>query len=84
MSVYTYFIEQDREAGVSVHGELPTEGKVTEVRLYDLRDNMRELGEALRLCREKLEIYREHSDGEYHGGLEHTALIQAVDNLLRV
>ena len=29
----------------------------------------------LRHARDKLEIYRDYSDGEYHGGIEHTKLI---------
>ena len=30
-------------------------------------------------CREKLELYRDHSDGQYHGGIEHTSLIKMID-----
>jgi hypothetical protein len=33
-------------------------------------------------CREKLEINRAHSDGEYHGGMEHTALIRWINEVL--
>ena len=29
----------------------------------------------LQHARDKLEIYRDHSDGAYHGGLEHTKLM---------
>ncbi len=36
----------------------------------------------LRHAREKLEIYRDHSDGQYHGGIEHTALIAMIDRTL--
>lgn len=36
----------------------------------------------LRHAREKLEIYRDHSDGQYHGGLEHTAMIARIDRTL--
>ena len=36
----------------------------------------------LRHAREKLEIYRDHSDGQYHGGIEHTALIAMIDKTL--
>ncbi len=32
----------------------------------------------LKHARDKLEIYRDHSDGAYHGGLEHTALIRNI------
>lgn len=36
----------------------------------------------LKLCKEKLELYREYSDGRYHGGVEHTHLIKMIDNHL--
>lgn len=35
-------------------------------------------------AREKLEIYRDHSSGEYHGGIEHTSLIRMIDESLSV
>ena len=35
-------------------------------------------------CREKLEIYRDHSDGEYRGGMEYTALIKMIDTTLAI
>ncbi len=35
-------------------------------------------------AREKLEIYRDHSSGQYHGGIEHTALIRMIDESLAV
>ena len=35
-------------------------------------------------AREKLEIYRDHSDGAYRGGVEHTALIRMIDESLAV
>ena len=40
------------------------------------------LEEVLRRCREKLEINRAHSDGQYHGGMEHTALIRWINEVL--
>lgn len=36
----------------------------------------------IKQAREKLEIYRDHSDGAYHGGIEHTALIRNIDTAL--
>ncbi len=33
-------------------------------------------------CRTKLEIYRDHSDGAYHGGIEHCSLIGNIDRTL--
>lgn len=38
----------------------------------------------LRHAKEKLEIYRDHSDGEYHGGIEHTSLIVMINRTLDV
>jgi len=40
------------------------------------------LGKTLSHCREKLELYRDNSDGQYHGGIEHTALIRMIDTSL--
>ncbi len=33
-------------------------------------------------CRTKLEIYRDHSDGVYHGGIEHCSLIGNINTTL--
>ena len=38
--------------------------------------------EALVLCREKLEVYRKHSSGEYLGGVEYTLLLSKMDTAL--
>lgn len=38
----------------------------------------------LKCAKEKLEIYRDYSDGAYHGGIEHTALIAMIDRTLSV
>lgn len=35
-------------------------------------------------ARDKLELYRDHSDGQYHGGIEHTALIRMIKETLSV
>ncbi len=35
-------------------------------------------------CEEKLEIYRDHSGGRYHGGTEHTSLIGRIKTALAV
>ncbi len=35
-------------------------------------------------AREKLELYRDHSNGQYHGGIEHTALIRMIYESLNV
>ncbi len=35
-------------------------------------------------CEEKLEIYRDHSDGQYHGGAEHTSLIGRIKTAMAV
>ena len=40
------------------------------------------LREALLRAREKLAIYREHSDGRYNGGMEHQALMKLIDRAL--
>ena len=40
------------------------------------------LVQVLKMAREKLEVYRDHSDGQYHGGVEHTALIGSIDTAL--
>ena len=44
-----------------------------------LKAKNRVLVSVLRMAREKLEIYRDHSDGQYHGGIEHAALIRNID-----
>jgi hypothetical protein len=36
----------------------------------------------LKSCREKLIIYRKKTDGEYNGGIEHTVLINWIDEAL--
>ena len=36
----------------------------------------------LKQAYEKLEIYRAHSDGEYHGGIEHSTLIATIKGIL--
>lgn len=41
-----------------------------------------ELLEALKLAKEKLRIYREHSTGEYKGGMEHHALMERINATL--
>lgn len=38
----------------------------------------------LRHAKEKLEIYRDYSDGAYHGGIEHTSLIAMINRTLAV
>jgi len=38
----------------------------------------------LKQAREKLEVYRDHSSGEYHGGIEHTALIRNINQALTI
>jgi hypothetical protein len=38
----------------------------------------------LKLAKEKLEIYRDHSNGEYQGGLEHTAMIRTINETLGI
>ncbi len=38
----------------------------------------------MRHARKKLEIYRDHSSGEYHGGIEHTSMIRMIDESLNV
>ena len=40
------------------------------------------LVQVLKMARKKLEVYRDHSDGQYHGGVEHTALIRSIDTAL--
>ena len=35
-------------------------------------------------ARDKLEIYRDHSDGAYHGGIEHTRLISNIRETLAI
>ena len=35
-------------------------------------------------CEEKLEVYRDHSDGRYHGGTEHSMLIGRIKTALAV
>ncbi len=35
-------------------------------------------------ARDKLELYRDHSDGQYHGGIEHTSLIRMIKETLSV
>jgi len=35
-------------------------------------------------CEEKLELYRDHSDGQYHGGAEHTSLIGRIKAAMAV
>jgi len=44
----------------------------TKIEIIQRKDDL--LGE----CEKKLEIYREHSDGEYHGGTEHSHLIEKL------
>lgn len=44
------------------------------------RDDMMRL--ALRYAKEKLNLYRARSSGEYVGGIEHTALIRMIDDAL--
>lgn len=40
------------------------------------------LRDALVMAREKLVVYRQHSGGQYQGGMEHTALIEMIDKAL--
>ncbi len=53
---------------------------------FDCRKGYPKQIELLRLtlkqCRTKLKIYRDHSDGVYHGGLEHCTLIGNIDRTL--
>lgn len=42
------------------------------------------LFDILKHAKVKLEIYRDHSDGVYHGGLEHTALIEMIDRAFKI
>jgi len=53
-----------------------------QVNEFKARDIM--VQHVLAQCKIKLEIYRDHSAGEYHGGIEHTALIRMIDGALRV
>lgn len=39
---------------------------------------------ALIQARAKLAIYREHSDGKYNGGMEHSHLMQLIDTALKL
>ena len=57
----------------------------------DLEDEAKRLKghiELLRLtlthARDKLEIYRDHSDGVYHGGIQHTSLIGNIKTTLEI
>lgn len=36
----------------------------------------------LKDCKEKLRLYRQHTTGEYYGGVEYTDLIQRIDQAL--
>ena len=64
------------------------EANYDEPELRSKLDKQRQRIELLRAtighAREKLEIYRDHSSGEYHGGIEHTALIRMIDESLSV
>ncbi len=56
-----------------------------------LEDEAKELKRSITLlrltlthARDKLEVYRDHSDGAYHGGIEHTALIRNIKTTLEL
>lgn len=50
--------------------------------VYRLNDKIKALKSALQVAKEKLEIYRKHSDGNYQGGMEHISLIKYIDEVL--
>lgn len=67
------------------------------VRLYsddyfdDLEDEVRKLKGHITLLRltlthakAKLEVYRDNSDGQYHGGIEHTSLIGNIKTTMSI
>ena len=43
----------------------------------------KEVIEALELAKAKLEVYRKHSSGEYHGGMEHMCLMTKINGAFR-
>ena len=49
---------------------------------HESRDKL--FAQVLGQCAEKLEIYRDHSEGEYQGGIEHTRLISNIRDALMV
>ena len=47
-----------------------------------LQSNLKIAAAVIGMAKRKLEIYREYSDGSYHGGVEHTVLIKTIDETL--
>lgn len=43
-------------------------------------ETAKELEQVLTACKTKLQVYRSHNNGIYHGGMEHTALIKLIEN----
>jgi len=49
-----------------------------------LKGHIKLLRLVLTSCEEKLEVYRDHSDGRYHGGAEHSSLIGRIKTAMAV
>ncbi len=69
--------------GVKLYSEAYVDDIEDEV-LPRLRGHIKLLRLVLHSCEEKLEIYRDHSDGQYHGGAEHTSLIRRIKTAMEV
>jgi hypothetical protein len=49
-----------------------------------LKGHVKLLRQVLEMAETKLELYRDHSDGQYHGGIEHTALIGNIKRTMEI
>ena len=69
--------------GVKLYSESYVDELVDET-LPRLHKQIELLRTTLGHAHEKLELYRDHSDGRYHGGIEHTSLIRMIKETLSI